>query len=180
MGIQLTPTTLDGVYEILPFHATDSRGSFTKYISSSIFKQHNLAYTFEESYMSVSHQDVIRGMHFQSPPQDHEKVVYVTHGAILDVVLDIRKASPTYGKHLCFLLNEHSKKGLYIPKGFAHGFKSLENNTTVVYHQTTSHSPLHDKGILWSSFGVNWDSVSPLISPRDSTFPLLQEFISPF
>lgn len=180
MGIELVKTTLQGVFLIKPFHHEDDRGSFTKYVSRGALEPHNLAYSFEESYESSSKKNVVRGMHFQVPPFDHEKIVCVTKGAIRDVVLDLRIGSPTYGHTFDQVLDDKTKLGIYIPKGCAHGFCALEDGARVLYHQTTSHAPNYDKGILWSSFGFDWPVNNPVLSERDQGFPPLSDFISPF
>ena len=119
-------------------------------------------------------------MHFQTPPYDHIKLVYVPYGSITDVVLDIRKESITYGKYLSIELSANNGKILIIPKGLAHGFKSLEDNTNVTYMQTTSYAPSNDSGIRFDSFGFDWGLDNPLTSHRDLSFPTLKEFDTPF
>ncbi|MCC2631400.1 MAG: dTDP-4-dehydrorhamnose 3,5-epimerase [Patescibacteria group bacterium] len=173
-------TDLEGIRVIEPPHFIDERGTFTKTFHKEAFEKESLGTDFQESYYSTSKKNVIRGMHFQSPPQDHAKLVYVTRGSILDVVLDIRKNSPTYGKHLTFELSAENHKAIYIPSGFAHGFLSLEDGTAVTYLQTTMHSPEHDKGIHAHSFGLQWDISKPIMSERDLSFPHFEEFQTPF
>ncbi len=119
-------------------------------------------------------------MHFQIPPAAHVKLVYVTSGIILDVVLDIRKGSPTYGKYISAELSEKNRKMMYIPIGCAHGFLSLKNNSCVIYLQTTMYSKDNDAGIHIDSFGMDWGVSSPIMSTRDQAFPALQEFKTPF
>jgi dTDP-4-dehydrorhamnose 3,5-epimerase/CDP-3, 6-dideoxy-D-glycero-D-glycero-4-hexulose-5-epimerase len=158
----------------------DIRGKFIKTFNNEFFKEYNLDINIQETYYSVSHKDVIRGMHFQTPPYDHIKIVYVPYGSIIDVVLDIRKNSPTYGQYFAIELSAENGKVLIIPKGLAHGFKSLEDNTNVTYMQTTGYFPSYDGGIRYDSFGFDWDCDNPQQSNRDQTFPILSEFDSPF
>ena len=124
--------------------------------------------------------NVVRGMHFQTPPFDHTKVVYVSKGRIRDVVVDIRKSSRTYGK--CFSIELDDQKGqyLYIPKGFAHGFVSLEDGSIVNYAQTTCYAKDNDCGIDATSIGFDWGVENPIRSGRDLTFEKLNDFNSPF
>ena len=119
-------------------------------------------------------------MHFQSPPYDHKKLIKCISGKILDVILDIRKESPTYLKHDIIELNENDGKSIFLPKGIAHGFLSLENNTLVLYNVSTVYNSNYDKGISWNSFGFEWPSNNPILSNRDKDFPHINEFKSPF
>lgn len=119
-------------------------------------------------------------MHFQIPPADHEKLVSVSYGAVMDVVLDIRKGSPTYGKAESVVLSAANHYALYIPKGFAHGFKSLKNGTIMNYLVATTHSPEHDRAIHWDSIGFDWGIEKPVISKRDKEALPLNIFKSPF
>jgi dTDP-4-dehydrorhamnose 3,5-epimerase len=173
-------TFLKGAYIIEPEPFEDHRGKFVKTYHLNKFKEHQLESDFCESFYSTSKQEVIRGMHFQRPPKDHAKLIYATSGSILDVSLDIRKNSPTYGKFIAIEISEQNCKAIYIPRGFAHGFCSLTDNATVIYLQTTMHSPEHDAGIRFDSFGMEWNVINPILSQRDSSFPKLESFNSPF
>ncbi len=158
----------------------DSRGKFVKTFHMDTLKQHGLNTAFKESYYSVSQKDVLRGMHFQTPPYEHEKLIYVPHGSILDVVLDIRKNSPTYGKFVAQKLSADNAHMFYIPKGCAHGFLSLENDTNVTYMQTTMYADNSDGGIKYNSFGFDWGTDEAIMSDRDKSFVDLNDFITPF
>lgn len=166
------------VLQNTPFQ--DARGGFQKPFHEALFRERGLATDFKEFYYSVNRKGVIRGMHFQTPPADHAKLVYVSRGRILDVVLDIRKGSATYGKYFETELNAADGCSLYIPIGFAHGFCALEEDTVVNYAQTSCYDRQHDCGILYSSFGFPWPVSDPIISDRDLAFPGLNEFDSPF
>ncbi|WP_321328356.1 dTDP-4-dehydrorhamnose 3,5-epimerase [uncultured Ilyobacter sp.] len=180
--MKLIKTDLQGVFIIENFHVEDDRGSFTKTYHKNFFKENNLCNEFREGFYSVSHKNVIRGMHFQLPPHDHEKLVYVIRGKIIDVILDLRKNSSTYGKYISVELSEKNCRSVYIPKGCAHGFKSLEDNSTTVYNVTTVHNPESDSGIRWDSFGFNWETDSPNVSQKDRNLTEFKEFesINPF
>jgi dTDP-4-dehydrorhamnose 3,5-epimerase/CDP-3, 6-dideoxy-D-glycero-D-glycero-4-hexulose-5-epimerase len=158
----------------------DERGVFLKTFNENTFASIGLETHFQERYYSKSRKNVVRGMHFQTPPFDHVKVVNVLNGTILDVVLDVRKKSPTFGQYFSVELNDHNGQFLYIPKGFAHGFKSLTENTIVEYNQTTEYNSVSDCGILWNSFGFDWKIDNPIISNRDQTFQTFDDYISPF
>ena len=119
-------------------------------------------------------------MHFQRPPYDHDKIVYCSKGKLLDVVLDLRGHSKTYGKSLSFLLDENSHKGLYIPKGLAHGFAALEKGTIMTYLTSTEHRPDFDAGIRYDSFDFDWNIENPILSDRDLAFPSFHDFNTPF
>lgn len=119
-------------------------------------------------------------MHFQVPPEDHEKLVCVTLGAVKDVILDIRKDSPTYGEVRDVVLSAENHLALHIPRGFAHGFMSLEDHTIMNYLVATVHSPQHDMAIRWDSIDYDWKNTSPIISKRDQGAQLLSDFKTPF
>lgn len=116
-------------------------------------------------------------MHFQMPPHDHEKLVYVPIGAILDVVLDLRKESETYMKHFSVELTDNNYKSIFIPKGCAHGFKALEDNTITVYNVATEYNANADMGIKYDSFGYNWQLEAPILSNRDIDFLTFKEYM---
>lgn len=178
--MNIITTKLEGVVIIETKVSQDIRGEFLKVFHKDTFTQHGLLSVFEESYYSTSKKDVIRGMHFQVPPEDHAKVVYVSNGAILDVVLDIRQGSPTFGKFETITLNDDNRQAVYIPSGLAHGFLSLRDNSAVTYLQTTMHSAEHENGIRFDSFGMDWGVKNPILSERDQLFPALEKFESPF
>ena len=131
---------------------------------------------FKESFYSVSRKSVLRGMHFQLPPNDHAKLVYVVSGEILDVAVDLRRESRTYGEHVTKLLNAESAQSLYMEKGMAHGFMVMSDMATVVYLTSTVHAPESDQGIHWDSFGCDWGQDKPIVSERDSSFSPLHDF----
>ena len=178
--MKIIPTHINGLFILETTNFVDERGSFQKLFTFDFFNENGLDFNFKELYYSVSKKNVIRGMHFQIPPCEHTKLVYVSKGKILDVVLDIRKNSATYGKYFSIELNDSSGQYLYIPKGCAHGFLSHENDSIVNYAQTSVYSKECDKGILYNSFGFDWNIDSEIISERDKSFPKLLELKSPF
>lgn len=174
--MEIISTEISGVYIIKNRIFKDERGTFIKTFHKEEFKKNNLCDEFKESYFSVSQKNVIRGMHFQLPPNDHEKLVYVAKGKVLDVILDLRKESKTFGKSISIELSEENGYSIYIPKGLAHGFKSLEDNTIMVYNVTTVYNQESDYGILWNSFQFDWKAINPIMSERDKSFETLAEF----
>lgn len=161
-----------------PFQS-DERGVLIKPYSILEKRYDGLQIQFQEIYYSISKKNVIRGMHFQIPPFEHTKMIYLTRGRVLDVLLDLRKSSMTYLKYESFELEAH-KYLLIIPPGVAHGFLSLEDYSTIVYNQTSPYSKEHDFGILWNSFGFDWGISDPIMSERDISFPQLAKYKSPF
>lgn len=172
-------TGFEGLKVLCNFVSHDSRGIFVKTLNKGQFEQAGLAFEVHESYYSVSGPDVLRGMHFQLPPHAHEKLVYVTQGHILDVVVDLRTNSVTYLQTFSLTLEAH-KQALFIPQGFAHGFLTLSPTATVVYNVATGYEPSADAGIRWDSLDFAWPVSRPVISERDQAFPLLADFVSPF
>ena len=178
--MDIIETQIEGLLVLQTENHVDNRGSFQKVFSRDFFEKHRLVTDFCEFYYSVNHKNVVRGMHFQTPPADHVKLVYVSYGRIMDAVVDIRKNSVTYGHYFSIELDAFHGKYLYIPKGLAHGFVSLEENTIVNYAQTSCYDREHDCGINSMSVGVDWGVSEPIRSERDLMFPTLNEFISPF
>jgi dTDP-4-dehydrorhamnose 3,5-epimerase len=174
------PTELDGVKLLQPAVFHDDRGSFVKTFHRDQFRELGLAFEPREQFFSTSHRDVIRGMHFQLPPVDHAKLVFCLQGAVLDVVLDLRKASRTFRKFTFRELSEANRSCLFIPRGCAHGFISLTEPSLMVYQTSTVHDPACDAGVRWDSFGFPWPEVEPILSARDRAFPTLADFASPF
>ena len=172
----LESTEIEGVYIIDNFNAADERGLFVKTFNKNSFKNSNLNFEIRESYYSISNKNVIRGMHFQLPPYDHEKLVYVPKGSILDVIVDLRKKSKTYKQHISINLSEENKKSIYIPKGLAHGFKSMKDGTITVYNVASEYNADFDSGIKFDSFDFNWDSEDIVMSNRDKEFQSLDSF----
>lgn len=178
--MEIEKTFIEGLLVIHLNKLSDDRGAFIKTFNNDFFVQHNLVKDFKESYFSVSGVNVVRGMHFQTPPAQHTKLVYINKGSITDVVLDIRKNSATYGRYFTITLSDTQPKLVYIPEGIAHGFLSLQENSIVTYLQTSVYSKDNDHGIKWDSFGFDWGVTNPIISTRDLSFATLGDFKSPF
>jgi dTDP-4-dehydrorhamnose 3,5-epimerase len=178
--MKLEKTFIDGVYVIHLNKMNDNRGSFTKMFNEDFFTSNGLRTDLKESYFSVSNKNVIRGMHFQSPPAEHTKLVFLNRGSILDVVLDIRKSSATFGQCFSTSIFENDPKLIYIPAGCAHGFLSLEDNSIVSYLQTSVYNKDCDLGIRYDSFGFDWKVAKPILSRRDESFDSFSEFNTMF
>ncbi|MDN4066519.1 dTDP-4-dehydrorhamnose 3,5-epimerase [Paenibacillus vini] len=178
--MNIKPNMIHGCYEIHPRVVTDERGAFVKIFHKEIFEGNGLAVNYSEQYYSRSKKGVLRGLHFQTPPHDHAKLVYCTEGEVLDVVVDLREKSPTYGKHLKFLLSAEKSNAVYIPSGLAHGFYVLSDYATMVYNVTSLYAPESDMGVHWSSAGIDWPDKHPIVSSRDEGFISLAEFKSEF
>ena len=135
---------------------------------------------FAEEYYSLSHHGVLRGLHFQTPPMDHAKLVYCADGEVLDAVVDLRRGSPTYGEYQTFIMSSEAGNILYIPSGFAHGFYVTGPSALMIYKVTAVYVAENDSGIRWNSTGIPWPDENPVLSGRDRTLPPLADFSSPF
>ena len=173
--MQIEETSIQGVFLINNFFSQDKRGTFTKTFHAEQFAGAGLRTDFKESYYSTSIKNVIRGMHFQLPPHAHAKMVYVTHGEILDVVVDLRRGSTNFKQSASFVLKAEGKS-VYIPEGCAHGFLTLSETATVVYNVTSVYAPEADQGIHWNSLDFNWPVDQPIVSDRDAGFIGLHDF----
>lgn len=180
MNFSKKGTPIPGCFEIIPKIRKDSRGVFIKIFHDGEFSRLGLDTDFKEAYYSVSKKGVLRGLHFQTPPADICKLVYCVEGEILDAVLDLRKKSPTFGKSFTVSLNARTANMLFIPKGCAHGFYTVSRRVVMLYHTSGVYSPANDAGLLWNSAGIKWPCRRPVLSPRDSAFPPLSDFKSPF
>jgi dTDP-4-dehydrorhamnose 3,5-epimerase len=174
------PITLEGVRLFEPLVFRDHRGDFVKTFHVDAYAQLGIEFSLAEEFYSVSKKNVLRGMHFQLPPHDHAKIVYCVAGRVLDVLLDLRKSSPTFGRSIGVEMGVGNHRILYIPSGLAHGFLALEDNSLMVYQTSAMHAPTHDAGIHWASFGFEWPVQSPIVSARDEGFGRFSDFQTPF
>lgn len=172
---------ISGCYLVELKSLIDSRGCFVKTFNTATLEGSPLAgFSMDEEFYSISSMNVLRGMHFQEPPYGHAKYVYCANGSVTDVILDIRKNSPTYGRSTEIQLSGTKPMGLFLPEGIAHGFVSRENNTLLIYKTTKGYAPEFDRGIKWDSFGGRWDIKMPIVSSRDASFPDFEEYETPF
>jgi dTDP-4-dehydrorhamnose 3,5-epimerase len=172
-------TAIPGCVEIQPLIVDDLRGRFVKVIDPVAFAKLGLESAFVEQYYSHSTHGVLRGLHFQIPPHDHVKL-YCVRGSAMDVAVDLRVGSPSYGRHIVVELSEEQGNALYLPRGLAHGFYATSPRTTMLYNVTSAYSPASDSGVRWDSVGVRWPEPAPVMSSRDRSFSTLVEIQSPF
>jgi dTDP-4-dehydrorhamnose 3,5-epimerase len=155
----------------------DARGFFMETYQQREFEKFGIAQPFIQDNHSRSKKGVLRGLHYQKDPMAQGKLVRCTRGAVFDVAVDLRRGSPTYGQWVGRVLSEESKLILWIPRGFAHGYTALEDNTEVFYKTDNLYSVHHERGIIWSDpeIGIQWPMVSPIVSDKDATFPKFRE-----
>lgn len=175
-SFEITPLRLPEVLLIRPRLFTDDRGFFSETFRESAFAEHGLPRFVQENH-SRSTRGVLRGLHFQKQPRPIGKLVRCLRGRILDVAVDIRKGSPTYGRHVAIELDDERPVFLYVPPGFAHGFLTLSDAADVLYKQTDYYAPECDRAIRWDdpALGIEWPSRSPRLSPKDAAAPLLAD-----
>jgi dTDP-4-dehydrorhamnose 3,5-epimerase len=174
------PLALPGAFRIRLRRFTDPRGCLVKFFQEKAFHQLGLETELKECYFSISVQGVLRGLHFQTPPCDHAKMVFCLAGHVHDVLVDLRIGQSTYGCHELLDLDAEKPDLIYIPRGLAHGFLAISQTATMMYLVTSMHSPEHDAGIRWDSCGIDWGVKLPILSERDRQFPRLADFHSPF
>lgn len=160
----------------------DERGYFYESYNREVYNKLGLNFEFVQDNQSLSQKGVLRGLHFQNPPHEQGKLVRVLKGAVLDVTLDIRKNSPTFGKHFSIELNEKNKTCLYVPPGFAHGFLTLENQTIFFYKCTQYYNKASEGAVLWNDkdLGINWGVSDPTLSEKDKQATPFAAFKSMF
>ncbi len=180
--MDVTTTNIEGLLIIKPKVFGDERGYFFESFREDIMKSNGLTSKFVQDNQSMSSKGILRGLHFQKDPFAQGKLVRVIKGSVLDVAVDIRKKSPTYGQHFLIELNEENKTMFYIPPGFAHGFLTLEDDTLFSYKCTNYYNKESEGAIRWNSksLNVDWGIVNPILSSKDATAPTFDEFQSPF
>jgi dTDP-4-dehydrorhamnose 3,5-epimerase len=180
--MKITRTNLEGVLVIQPAVFKDSRGYFFESYNKDVFIKSGVNTEFVQDNESLSQKDVLRGLHFQNPPFAQAKLVRVIKGAVLDVAVDIRKKSPTYGKHFSVELTAENKTMLFVPEGFAHGFAVLEDNTIFSYKCSRTYNKESESGILWcdSDLAINWGIKNPVLSEKDRVAQKFSTFESKF
>ena len=171
---------LPGCLRLTPKILPDRRGVFVKPFVSTEYRHLNLPTVFEEEYYSRSSKNVLRGMHYQTPPHDYFKLVSCLHGQIRDVIVDLRVGSPQFKRCQVLELNAEEETVLCLPPGVAHGFLVLSAMAIVAYKVTSAYMPENDTGVRWDSIGVDWGVKTPRVSPRDAAFPGLADLESPF
>ena len=182
--MEIIKTKLDGVVIIEPKIFRDSRGYFFESFSQREFEEKVCKINFVQDNESMSSYGVMRGLHFQRPPFTQAKLVRCVKGAVLDVAVDIRKASPTYGQHVAVELSEDNHYQMFIPHGFAHGFSVLSETAVFQYKCDQFYHPESDTGIsiLDKSLGIDWriPTDKAILSDKDTRHPLFKDFVTPF
>lgn len=180
--MEVIETKIKGLLIIKPKVFADTRGYFFESYNEDVFKQNGIHVHFVQDNQSLSNAGVLRGLHFQAPPHDQGKLVRVINGAVLDIAVDIRKNSATYGQHVAIELNEENKTMFYIPSGFAHGFLTLRDNTIFSYKCTNLYNKASEGCILWNDrdLNINWNIQNPILSDKDLIGTPFKDFSSPF
>jgi dTDP-4-dehydrorhamnose 3,5-epimerase len=180
--MEINKTGLEGLLIIKPDIFRDDRGYFFESYNCEKFLKEGLNASFLQDNESTSKKGVLRGLHFQVPPYEQAKLVRVVRGSALDVVVDLRKSSPTYGKWTSVLLTGEEKWMFFIPAGFAHGFVTLEDDTVFFYKCTQVYNKESERSLLWNDPDINidWDINDPIISDKDKVAGRFRDFTSPF
>jgi dTDP-4-dehydrorhamnose 3,5-epimerase len=178
--MQITATEIPGVLLLKPVRHLDARGFFSEVFREDVLKAAGIDIRFVQDNHSLSvEKGVVRGLHFQIPPAAQAKLVRVTAGAIFDVAVDLRRNSPSFGRHVAAVLSADEWNQIFVPEGFAHGFCTLTPNTEVLYKASSYYSAEHDRGLLWNDpeLGIAWpvSEAEARISERDRRHPALAE-----
>ena len=178
--MQVVATEIPEVMEIRPVRHRDARGFFSEIFRDDVLRAHGIDPAFVQENHSLSvDRGVVRGLHFQIPPMAQAKLVRAGAGSILDVAVDIRRGSPSYGRHVAVVLSAAEGNQLYVPEGFAHGFCTLEPNSEVIYKVNRYYSREHDCGLAWDdpAIGIAWPVrvADAVLSDKDRRQPVLAE-----
>lgn len=183
MGFRKLDTGFEGLHVIEPGVFPDARGYFLETYNKKGFEAIGLGHlNFVQDNLSKSSKGVLRGLHFQGPPFAQGKLVTVLEGEVLDVAVDIREGSATYGKHYSVLLSEENHRSFYVPEGFAHGFLVLSDTCIFSYKCTNFYNKASEGGLMWNdpSLDIDWKVDAPIISEKDSFYAPFKGFTSPF
>ncbi|HOZ31487.1 MAG TPA: dTDP-4-dehydrorhamnose 3,5-epimerase [Tabrizicola sp.] len=181
--MQIEQTPLPDVLIVTPRRFGDARGWFSETWNAARMAEAGLDLPWVQDNHSLSgSKGTLRGLHFQSPPRAQDKLVRCTAGAILDVAVDIRSGSPTYGRWVGVKLSAENGRQLFVPKGFLHGFLTLTDGAEVQYKCTDIYSPDHDGAVRWDdpALGIDWGIATPILSDKDARAPLLADIANPF
>ncbi len=182
VGMKITELALPGARLIEPRVFPDERGFFFESFKQSTYEAAGIREVFIQDNRSVSRKYVFRGLHFQRPPHAQAKIVSVSRGSAIDVIVDIRAGSPTFGKHLAVPLSMENRHRLFVPKGFAHGFVALEDDTEFDYKVSDEWHPECESGVCWNdpALDIDWKAITGIdpsefiVSPKDLVFPSLE------
>lgn len=180
--MQVEETALPGVLVLVPRRLGDARGFFAETWNRQRMEEAGIEADFVQDNHSLSATaGTVRGLHFQAPPHAQAKLVRCGRGRLLDVVVDIRRGSPTWGQWARFDLSAENGRQVWIPEGFAHGFLTLEDATEIIYKCTDYYAPGAEGAVRWDSCGIDWGwQGEPILSEKDTVAPPLPEFASPF
>lgn len=178
--MQFEKTSLDRVWLIKPRIFEDDRGHFLESFRKEIFKEHGIEYNFVQDNISTSTKGTVRGLHYQKAPHSQSKLVMAVYGEILDVAVDIRENSPTFGEHFSAVLSDQNRYMMLVPSGFAHGFSVLSETATVAYKCDQYYHKESERGVRWNdpALDIDWKTDSPILSEKDQKQPLLKEIQS--
>lgn len=175
----MTATTFEipGLVLLTPRVFADDRGWFMESYSERALAEHGITVRFVQDNHSRSHKNVLRGLHFQKPPHAQDKLVRVTRGEVMDVAVDVRVGSPTFGKFVAVTLSEENKQIFFIPKGFAHGFVTRTDDVDLEYKVSDFYDAATDGGVRWDdpALAIPWEVKDPIVSAKDSALPLLKD-----
>lgn len=192
--MQIITTNFPGLLILEPRVHSDARGYFMEIFRSDFFDNHSIDFNCVQANQAFSvDKGVLRGMHFQRPPKAQAKLVWVSAGEVLDVVVDLRKNSPTFGQHYSVLLSAENFRRCFVPKGFAHAYLTLTPNSVFNYMVDEFYAPDHEDGVLWNDpdLGIAWPldilpdeqnggMVEPIISEKDKKLPRLKDLVNVF
>lgn len=180
--MKVIPLPLDGAYLLEPVIFSDERGLFLETYNKLYFNSIGISTEFVQDNQSVSHKGVLRGLHFQKPPYQQGKLVRVVYGAVLDVIVDIRKESPTYGQHFKVRLDHINNLMMWIPPGLAHGFVAMEDHTIFHYKVTNVYNKNSEDGIRWNDpeLDIQWEIEKPIVSTRDAALGSIKDLSTEF
>lgn len=180
--MEIITTAINDLLIVQPKVFADSRGYFFESFSTAVFEKAGIEADFVQDNQSLSQKGTVRGLHFQANPHAQGKFVRVVQGAVIDVAVDIRKGSPTYGQHVAIELTGDNKTMFWVPPGFAHGFSVLEDNTIFLYKCTNLYNKQSEGGLLWNdpALNINWQVSDAVVSEKDLLLPTLSNFESPF
>jgi dTDP-4-dehydrorhamnose 3,5-epimerase len=180
--VEIEEKEINGLIEIFPKVFGDQRGFFLETYNEVRYQDIIYNGQFVQDNFSSSNKGVLRGLHLQLPPYSQGKLVQVLTGSAIDVAVDLRKNSKTFGQHVTVFLSSEKRNQFWIPEGFAHGFLALEDNTIFSYKCTNYYNPKSEVTILWNdrNLQIDWQIENPIISPKDQEGTLFKDFISPF
>lgn len=182
MGFKRIDTNIEGLCVVEPDVFGDARGYFMETFNQKAFAEMGLDLKFVQDNLSFSTKGILRGLHFQAPPHAQGKLVTVLKGEVLDVAVDIRRSSPTYGQHYSIRLSAENHKLFYVPPGFAHGFAVLSEECLFAYKCTGFYHQAAEGGLMWNDpgLGIDWGLEAAQISEKDGHYAPFGDFESPF